>query len=424
MMENAFELDRGKVFVSGLHWQALSGNPSEAKNEAQQLAKQLEFDLAISRAGGAPQIGFAATVDGYKAGMLSAAAVVSKTLELEENVRDFLCAAELPDRRFLLVVQADGVITPDGDAIGSEDEIRAKILEYLSIDKAWDKTYAPLMWGIQGSVERSFDDFLPKKNGRPDYKHAWWALKPVKANFRTVFRSIAPFVVVGAVLAGGFMGYQKWQRIKAQDAAMAAQALANANQPVIPPHPWKDKPVATAAVVSCAKSFSAIRVMWPGNWKPESVVCAFEGGVTTVTWKRGEKGWVQHLLEVEPRATISDYGESATLSVPLEVGGAADEALVDERGRVLKMLQAGQQYGVNVTFTAAPAPPALPGAQQGNQTPIPWREVSWQMRGGSLSPETIIKDFDGPGFRIRSITARINEGLINWELEGMQYVLP
>ncbi|MFB0934190.1 MAG: type 4b pilus protein PilO2, partial [Propionivibrio sp.] len=153
MMENCFELDRGKVFVSGLHWQALSGNPSEAKHEAQRLAKQLEFDLAMYRTGGAPQIGFASSVDGYKAGMLSAAAVVSKTLELEDNVRDFLCAAELPDGRFLLVVQADGVITPDGDALGSEDEIRAKMLEYLSLDKTWDKIFAPLMWGMQGSVE-------------------------------------------------------------------------------------------------------------------------------------------------------------------------------------------------------------------------------------------------------------------------------
>lgn len=423
-MENTFELDRGKVFVSGLHWQALSGNPSEAKNEAQQLAKQLEFDLAMYRTGGAPQIGFAASVDGYKPGMLSAAAVVSKTLELEENIRDFLCAAELPDGRYLLVVQADGVITPDGDAIGSEDEIRAKILEYLSIDKAWHKTYAPVMWGIQGSVERPFEEFIPKKNGKPDYKHAWWVLKPVKANLRTVFRSLAPFFVVGIALAGAFLGYQKWQRIKAQDAARAAQAQANANQPLIPPHPWKDKPVATAAVVSCAKTFKAINSMWPGNWKPESVVCGFDGGATTVTWKRGERGWVQHLQEVEPRAIISSYGEAAILTVPLETSGAADESLVEERTRVLQMLHAGEQYGYHVTFAAAAVAPPLPGTQQNNQVQLPWRELAWTMRGGGLTPESVIKDFDGPGFRIKSITARFNDGLINWELEGSQYVLP
>ncbi|MFB0934191.1 MAG: type 4b pilus protein PilO2, partial [Propionivibrio sp.] len=271
---------------------------------------------------------------------------------------------------------------------------------------------------------RSFEEFIPKKNGKPDYKHAWWVLKPVKASVRTVFRSIAPFVLVGAALAGAYLGYQKWQRMKAHEAAMAAQALADRNRPMIPSNPWKDKPVATAAVISCAKSFKAINSMWPGNWKPESVVCGFDGGVTTVTWKRGERGWVQHLQEMEPRAIITGFGDAATLTVPLETGGGANEMLVEERARVSQILHAGERYGFNVTFAAAPTTPPLPGSQQNNQVQLPWREMTWAMRGGGLSPESVIRDFDGPGFRIRSITARFNDGLINWELEGSQYVLP
>ena len=91
---------------------------------------------------------------------------------------------------------------------------------------------------------------------------------------------------------------------------------------------------------------------------------------------------------------------------------------------MLQLLRAGEQYGFKMTFAAAVVPPPLPGSHQDNPMPLPWREIMWVMQGGGLSPESVMKDFDGPGFRIKSIRASFNDGLINWDLEGSQYVLP
>jgi len=423
-MDNSFELARGYVFVGGLHWQALSAAPSQAKSEAQQLAKQLSFDLAVSRITGAHQIGFASTADGYKAGMLSAAAVVSKTIEVESGERDFLCATEVPDGRFLYVAQVDGVIPPEGDFIGSAEEVRSRMLEDMSIGKAWNMVVAPVMWGMQDSVERSFEDFIPRKGGKLDFKHAWWALKPVKPSVGALLKSVLPFAIVGLVIAVGAIGYKQWEQ--EQEAKKAAQLAAiQANEPIQElPHPWKDKPRAKRAVASCTKGFEGVATLWPGNWKPETLLCSLTSGSITVTWKRGEYGWIKHLLEIEPKANVSGDGSMATLVIPIDVSGTDDETLVDERTRSLELQMIAQEYRLTITVAAPAAAPSMPGALPNDQIVPRWRELAWSIKGSALPPEIIVASLDGAGFRVGTVTARFSDGLIKWDLEGSQYVLP
>lgn len=420
---DSFELERGRIFVGGLHWQALTGGASEAKAEALRLASELSFDLAVWRTTGAQQIGFAATADGFKAGMLSAAAVVSKTIEVESGERDFLCATKLPDGRYLYVAQAEGVIPPDGDFIASAEDVRARMLEDLSIGKNWNMVIAPLMWAMSNTVERDFEDFIPQKGGKPDFKHSWWALKPVKPSLTSMLKGVAPFLIAGLVLAGAAVGYKQYQQ---QQAAQEAARLAamQASEPVQElPHPWKDKVRAKAAIQACSTAINGLETLWPGNWKPESVACSVATGTLTVTWKQGAHGWIKHLLEVEPRASVIGDGTTAILVLPVPMSGAEDEALLDERTRSLDMRVKVQQYGATLVLAAPPAPPAMPGANA-NQAPSRWNELSWAMQGVLLPPEDLISSMDGAGFRLGSVTARFTDGLIKWDLEGSQYVLP
>ena len=144
----------------------------------------------------------------------------------------------------------------------------------------------------------------------------------------------------------------------------------------------------------------------------------------TVTWKRGEYGWIKHLLEVEPKANVSGDGSMAALVVPVSVSGAEDETLVDERTRSLQMQMVAQQYGLMINLAAPPAPPTMPGAQPNDQMLPKWRELAWAIKGSALPPENVVASLDGAGFRVGSVTARFSDGLIKWDLEGSQYVLP
>ena len=65
----------------------------------------------------------------------------------------------------------------------------------------------------------------------------------------------------------------------------------------------------------------------------------------------------------------------------------------------------------------------MPGAPS-NQLPPQWRELSWAVKGSALSPESVVAVLDGAGFRVGSVVARFSDGIIKWDLEGSQYVLP
>lgn len=418
---DTFKLDRA-VFVSGLHWQILTGKPSAFKSEIKDLAKQLSFDLAVLRNTGVPQVGLGAINEGGGVGLLSAAAVVSKTVEVESNQRDFICAAKLPDGRFLYVCQSEGVILADGDFISSAEDVRSRMLEDLSVGKTWEAVFAPIEWGLSGSSERDFVDFLPRKNGKADLNHSWWALKRVEMSPFAPMKKLALPLVAIAALGAGVYGFQVWQAEQAEAARLAAAASGDAAAPP-PPPPWTTKPRASAVVGACMSAFGKVGTFWPGNWSPTSAACNVAAGSLTLSWKRGEYGWAKHLLEIVPDATIAPDGALATLVIPLQLGvEKADEALVAERVRSAQMNNAAQE--LRVQFSMAPPAPAavLPGAAS---TPAPvqaWHELAWLLKANGLSPESLVPAFDGPGFRVGSVTALFDGGKISWEIEGVQYV--
>lgn len=416
-----FKLDRA-VFVSGLHWQILTGKPAAFKSEIKDLAKQLSFDLAVLRNTGVPQVGLGAINEGGGVGLLSAAAVVSKTIEVESNQRDFICASKLPDGRFLYVCQSEGVILADGDFISSAEDVRSRMLEDLSVGKTWEAVFAPIEWGLSGSSERDFVDFLPRKNGKVDLNHSWWALKRVEMSpFAPMKKLALPLIAVGVLGALGY-GFQVWQAQQAEAARLAAAASGEAAAPP-PPPPWTTKPRASVVVGACMSAFGQVNTFWPGNWSPISASCNVAAGAMTISWKRGEYGWAKHLLEIVPAATIAPDGGQATLVIPLQLGvEKADEELVPERVRSAQMNNAAQELRVQFSM-AAPAPAAvLPGAAA---TPAPvqaWHELAWLLKANGLSPESLVPAFDGPGFRVSSVTALFDGGKISWEIGGVQYV--
>jgi hypothetical protein len=214
-MGQTFELGRGHTFVSGLFWLPLPGTLRDYKKETENLARETNCDLAVWRTSSALQVGLGSTEKGLTPGLLSAAAVISKSLEIEpgaKEYKDFLCATEVPGGAWLYVAQREGVIMPDGDFLGTEDEVRSRMLSDYSVSQ-WNVIIAPAHWGMKDSKERRFEEFLPQKAGKTDYKR-WWGLAPVK---RDVIKTMTPIIIIAVALLAGLIGYQKWQANKAAE---------------------------------------------------------------------------------------------------------------------------------------------------------------------------------------------------------------
>ncbi|MDO9550823.1 MAG: type 4b pilus protein PilO2 [Methanoregula sp.] len=413
-MTQNFEYSKGRFFVSGLFWQPISAAPSDVKRESAKLAAELEFDLIVRRDGGTPQVGLCSSKTGAKAKMLSAAAMVAKTITAEGDHPNFICVTEVPGGKWLYVAQRDGVILPDGDLIGGEDEIRSRVLQDRSIS-AWEVLYAPAHWGLSGSIDRTFESLIVRNGAKLDFGR-WCELAPVKKSYSQV---ILPLAGVCALAALAFIGHSQWESYKFKQNLAAQQ---NEAQTVKPEHPWKTQPRAMQFASACMGSLAKVRSFWPGNWTPIEATCS-RGGLT-VKWDRAPHGWIEHILLVEPEVIVANGGESASLVIPFDLPQGEDESVPTLRKRTLEMHSIAQRYGIKLAIAASTPHSSLPG-QRGaeNVAAQDWSEITWEA-SGPLSPATTIAMLEGNGLRIKTIKASFNGGGFIWNIEGSQYVQP
>lgn len=423
---HVFAVD-GASFVLGLFWQPLSGvTPSERSKEVRALATELSFDLSVIRSASMHCSGFAKSSQVLRPGTFSAAACVSKTLEVEEQVRDFIFVSPLPSGFWMYVAQRDGAILPDGDmAFASEDGARARLLEHMSLGD-WPKVIAPAIWGVRGATERTFEDILPKgRNGKIKI-HKWWRLVWVNRRRAAVSLHAGKFLIAGVLIAataGGGVFYKKWKAEKdAAAAAAAAIQLDEAGVPLPPEHPWKSQPQARDFLVACMGVLSSQR-LFPGNWDVSNVECR-EGNLV-VSWVPRFGGWIKHLKEIHPTAMVAMDGSAASVSAALpQLPVGQDEPAPIENDRLVAMYSTAQAYGVPFTAAAAASvdAPALPG-QEVTASIQDWKEIGWRAEGVSF-PEAVLAALDGPGFRMSALSAKWQNGKFVWTMEGIQYVRP
>lgn len=427
----------GKTFALGLFWQPLSAaTPAERHKEVGSLARELSFDLAVTRNSTTHCVGFAKTSQSVRAGVFSAAAIVSKTLEIEQRARDFIFVSPLPDGKWAYVAQKDGMILSDGDTVfASEDAARAHMLGHMSLGD-WQVMIAPSIWGISNTTERNFIELIPRKKNGKIRVHKWWRLMPVDRR-RAVITAHAWKIVLlastAAVAISGGVYYKKWKTER--DAGLAAEADAAAakqatavvqngadDQAGRPENPWKSQPLAGDMAKSCIAALAGQR-LFPGNWDLSMIECA--GGQLRISWKPRAGGWIKHLKEIVPSAEIAEDGSSASVVTALpELQTGYDEDAPMREERLIHMYSTAQLYGV--TFGINDANPVTTLALPGQEVQAPralWREIKWTV-DGAVFPGVVLAALDGPGFRMNSMRAKWVDGKFVWTMEGTQYVQP
>lgn len=427
-----FEFDSGRTFVCGLFWQPISGlTPADRQAQIKKIAAEQKLDLYVTRTSSIHQAGFGSIADGLQAGFRSAAAVISKSVEMSGGVRNFLCAIEAPNGKWIYVAQREGVILHDGDMLGNEDEIRARMLSDIMLCH-WGAIFAPGHWGINNSVEKSLTDFFPMTPARKLIYRRWWQLQPVNKTWRNVVSRYWRIAALGVLAAAGTYGYTLWKEYSIQQEQMriAAQQAAQANamhqgaKPLV--HPWKTIARAPRFWDGCKGALAQVGTFWPGNWKFKNAACS--NGALVVNWVSDGYGWIEHLQAIVPNAEFSPDGKSATLTVPIVLPQGEDEQVPAMKQRKLKMYAVAQRYGLQLLFKEDPAqrrllPGEVPPTNAANPE-IDWKELWWSISAPAMSPAALLPELDAEGFRLGRIEMTFTNGIMKWDMEGVQYVKP
>lgn len=416
----------GVQFVSGLFWQPLSESSNgDKKDEVKSLSSELKLELYVLRNTSISCVGLTNPNEEIKSDQCSIAAIVSKTLEIEQGASDFIFVTPMYDGKWIYISQRDGLILPDGDKVyPSEDAARARMLEDMSIGD-WSTIIAPSIWGIRGSSERTFESMIPR-NGKGKIKvHKWWKLKNVDSNKELAKHKGKILISLLLVVAAG-LGINKYKEVmhqKEMDAAEAAakELMMSQNQQAVVMHPWKDMPLSTNLLQACMGAISTVR-LFPGNWELVSANCS--NTALTVSWKpKGENGWIEHLRQIHPDSTISLDGSLASVTKLLTgIEAGVDEEVLPENMRLVEMYSAAQRYGFKFTATpAAPAVQALPGQEAAVVAQKDYRELNWKAEN-IMFPEAVLSGLSGNGMRMTAMNAIWQNGKFVWTMEGIQYV--
>lgn len=408
--------------IAGLAWHPLL--PDNFKKEMRPLAKEMDKDLYVYWKSAHSIIGFASVAEGASPGQFPIALIIAKALEAETAPMSSLVAVAAPDDSglYFYVSRRNGHILADGDAVGTEDEIKSRMFEDFGFG-GWDLLVCPSHWRINGSEPRTFDSFLPKRNEKTHFPNAW-KLKPVKVTLAKTAMRVMALTVVPMVLTYGYLTWQKSEvqkRIAVQAAAVAAQEEEQRKQN-LQKEPWPELPTATAFASSCESALNRTGLI-ATNWSFAGFTC--EGNQYSVRWERTNlDGLVSQLKTVMSGVHLDASGAFATqtelLSISSPVSADPKEIAPDLNLRIERLSDLYGVYGIGVSMkvaaTTQSSPPTTPSTPQ-------WVELG-VVATSSLGIGSTAKLLSAPAFRLTKISGHMKNGLLKYQFTGIQYAKP
>lgn len=417
-------------FVCGLFWQSLSRR-SELRKEGVELARKLNFELMVLRIDrGVAAAGFANVHEGAQAGVASLGVIVSKAIALQgafydgrqQSAPNWLGAFRLPDERWAYFAVRDGSFLPNGDWIGSREEVFERLTSDYSLG-GWNAVIGDAEiegMGFHNFYPRRIEDLLGKRRGDRVYIPGWARLRPVarRVSPRTFAAVVLALACAGAAAYAWFVHRQHVIEAErahawAAERARLEQARMRATDATASAHPWAGVPMPSQFARACIDQFTELA---PGGWDLERFVCQPDS--ISYWWVRNGST-VALLLAREPLAHIDGNGEHASLSRPVRMPAAGgDEPLLAHTDIDARLISRFQQFDVPFSLAVLADEPHGPLSTLGApERQSPWHASRLQANLGALPPVVLAGYLDEPGIRLDKLTYQAGA----WSAQGIVY---
>ncbi|WP_321959256.1 type 4b pilus protein PilO2 [Burkholderia cenocepacia] len=387
-----------KPFVVGLIWRYEERQPS-GRTLRRLAASDGAWGVVRKSVQGVVQVGQGQPIEGRKAGAFRSLAATIADAHPQPWVGRF----RLEDgREWLIAVHEEHGILPDGDLIGSVEEIDLAIGRF-GAESEWTQ--------VSGTI----DDLADLVRGAR-------ATAPLRDFTASAWRRWAVPVLGVATLAaaGGVALYLHARQVDLEEQARSAQdkvremKLAAKAQAARLALPWNGEAGADAVIGECGKAWNAQDFARLG-WVVSSWTCMTSAAhvTTSVSWRRagGLASDAPGILDADGEGSVEVL--DAAILQPTKGGTASDFS-----GASRAMWTFAQRNGLKLTFKPAETP-KLPGTASADGAASPWSMTAVKLE--SVAPPWMIgAEYEVvPGLRVRETS--FDRQSMMWSVEGVLY---
>lgn len=418
----------GRQFVSGLTWKTLEHYRTHMK-EARKWGKENGMAVVAIRKGGILQAGYAPKSDERLRGMYSLAAALAG--QLGDN---WIGVFPLPDDRFAFVAVNDGAVMVGRDMIGDRYNVDIEYNEAINLlhgEKSWQgHIVAPEGWDFATRHE-TLEELLNPKLLHKDYR-----LQPL--TFGLSKREVVMICVGLLVVAGGGVGFLKWQSIQEQKKADAAteamislqkeqeeqarKAAEEARKNLV--RPWQELPSVETFLSAC-NAFWGETELSLGGWIFSGGQCG--PGKAMASFKRLEDGTTVAEFAAAVRAAhgqqpaVYEQGTSGSYAATFALTATKDDTLPPVAVQMEAFTSHLQTLGKGTTLALQEKPWKAPDDQPDAVPP------DWITNGFTIdtdaSPSMVFSGLNTAGMRVMEVTTTLNpeSAALTWKITGELY---
>lgn len=383
----------GKKWIAGMHWQSFEHKPnkSDITAEAEEIGMESNIDVELVAQrlhDQSIQVGFSERVDGYDKNAFSLAAAIA-----DYRRQPWLGVYRIDEKTWWYIAVRDNQsILPDGDIIGSKEEV------------------------IEARERHSgFDDWNYVDGGIGDLEEILAAINPLKVrDLKAKPEWLYPAIGAGVALLVSAIAFGIWSHYKHMDELAAAKlareraiaALAK-QPPKEMPSPLLTMPMPNIVMNKCKEVVSKIPLSLH-NWSYQSVTCS--NSSADVYWKRGDMGSVANM----PQGALDKEGNNVVQTIRFDIAQRGPENAIALNQEIVLLFAAFQKIGVKIDINPIQLPPVLPGEDQANKPrPKPSANFTTTMETNPFN-----LDWNSiPGLRLKSVLSTKD----GWRVEGVIY---
>lgn len=342
----------GRRWLLGMTWQTY-----EAQLDGDELlteAESLNADWVAQRSGDeVVQTGYCeAVTDGWPKNLFSMAALLADSYKVP-----WAGAFDLGDGRWWYIAVRDNfTIMPDGDVVGTQEDIYRARQEHASIE---DFNHVD---GEREDLEKLIRNSKGRRTPIESVTSSRFSAK------QTIAAVVALLVVVAGI--GGFFYWKHVESARLYQERIAQQraALQKAHLPQQPQSPdlatlLRTQPDPKAWLAACQQAIYSVPP-WEKGWQLAGHTCT--GGQLSIVWRRRLSATIAY----RPDGALDPDGNGITGTIPLQLDGAQGTVMalpiLDARDR---MVLWGQLHDIVVKIDGNPEAQAK--AQQGALAKLP-----------------------------------------------------